>query len=322
MRLSSLFLFLCLLAACTPKSSKVKNLVVVQVLEQKLYAVDFSQRLTNKLKNLDAAAARNTETIKKIKNELIHNFILNAVVKDFAKKNNIKVSSSEVDAEVDLVRKSYPNDLSFKESLAHADLLLAEWRQNIEQTLLQKKVMFLIFEKAESKPTYSIEELKKYYQSHINNYNKGAEVRVSQIVVKTQDEAQKLLKSIRSGSNTFEDVAKKFSLSPDSKKGGDIGFIIKGVVPVFDVAFNMSIGPLSPVIKSEYGFHILKVTAKKPATKISFEQAKPSIIKALNESAQAETFNRWFSEYIKGIKIEKDSALIDNIHIQTQGSFE
>ncbi|MBK9293709.1 MAG: peptidyl-prolyl cis-trans isomerase [Oligoflexia bacterium] len=322
MRLSSLLIACLLFSACTSKNKQTKELAVVDVLGEKLMAIEFSQKLVARLKKFDSASTKDKPFVDKVKKEIISSFILDAVVKDYSKKNSLKISDPEINAEVDLARKSYPNDLAFKESLAHAGLLVEEWRGAISKTLLRKKVVDHVYENTPNKKPISTEELKAYYQAHLQEYNRPPQVRVSQIVIKTLDEAQKLHKSIKAGKLSFEAAAKKFSLSPDSQKGGDIGFITKGVVPVFDAAFNMNVGVLSSVIKSDYGFHIIKVTARRPSSKISFEQARSGILKVLTEEQKAQVFDLWYSNHLKEVKITQDRPLIENIKISTQGSFE
>ena len=90
------------------------------------------------------------------------------------------------------------------------------------------------------------------------------EVRASHILVKTEAEARKLISDIKSGAK-FEDLAKKHSTCPSGKEGGDLGFFGKNMmVKQFeDAAFKMEIGQLSEPIKTQFGYHVIKVTGKR-----------------------------------------------------------
>src|SRR5690606_29209000 len=86
------------------------------------------------------------------------------------------------------------------------------------------------------------------------------QVRALQIVVKSEEEATEIARELRRGL-AFEDAAIKYSLSPEGKNGGDLGYFARGEMPaVFDeVCFAMRAGQVSKVVASDYGFHIFKV---------------------------------------------------------------
>jgi len=90
------------------------------------------------------------------------------------------------------------------------------------------------------------------------------QARASHILVKTEDEANRLMKRINEGED-FADVAKRFSKCPSGKNGGDLGWFGKGqMVPEFEkVAFENDAGKMVGPIKTQFGFHVIKITGKK-----------------------------------------------------------
>ncbi len=90
------------------------------------------------------------------------------------------------------------------------------------------------------------------------------EIRASHILVKTEQEANNLLSQIRQGTS-FEALAQQHSQCPSGKSGGDLGFFGKGqMVPAFEtVAFGMEPGQVSAPVKTQFGYHIIKVTGKR-----------------------------------------------------------
>lgn len=88
------------------------------------------------------------------------------------------------------------------------------------------------------------------------------EVRASHILVKSEDEAKKLLEEIKGG-KSFADVAKEVSLCPSGRDGGDLGFFKKGVMvkPFEDAAFAMKeIGEISEPVQTQFGWHLIQLT--------------------------------------------------------------
>lgn len=95
-------------------------------------------------------------------------------------------------------------------------------------------------------------------------YCMAPQARASHILVKTEDEATRLLKRIQDGED-FAEVAKRFSKCPSGKNGGDLGWFGKGqMVPEFETAaFGNDAGTLVGPVKTQFGFHVIKVTGRK-----------------------------------------------------------
>ena len=89
------------------------------------------------------------------------------------------------------------------------------------------------------------------------------EVRASHILVKTEEEANKLYDEIKGGKD-FADVAAMVSLCPSGAAGGDLGFFGRGMMvkPFEDAAFSLEVGELSKPVKTQFGWHLILVTDK------------------------------------------------------------
>ncbi|MFZ0635353.1 MAG: peptidylprolyl isomerase [Candidatus Acidiferrales bacterium] len=137
--------------------------------------------------------------------------------------------------------------------------------------------------------TATDQELHAYYDSHIDEFKVENRVHVEHILFKTlgktdaevaeiQQKAEQVLKQAKSGAN-FEDLAKKYSDDTTKTKGGDLGWIVEGqTVPEFQsAAFSLPKGSISDLVKTQYGFHIIKVLEKETAHTKSFEEVKAEI---------------------------------------------
>jgi peptidyl-prolyl cis-trans isomerase C len=91
-----------------------------------------------------------------------------------------------------------------------------------------------------------------------------SEVRASHILVNSEQKANDILNQVKGGKK-FEKLAKKHSSCPSGKKGGDLGYFTRGrMVKEFeDAAFSMEIGQVSAPIKTQFGYHLIKVTDKR-----------------------------------------------------------
>jgi parvulin-like peptidyl-prolyl isomerase len=114
-------------------------------------------------------------------------------------------------------------------------------------------------------------------------------VRAQQIVVQTEEEATEIHTLLRRG-HDFGKLAAKRSISPEGKRGGDLGWFEQGIMPkVFDDScFSLKLGQTSPITPSEYGFHIFRVTGLEPERSLDFEALKDRIrSKVLHKKLQA-----------------------------------
>lgn len=129
-----------------------------------------------------------------------------------------------------------------------------------------------------SNATATDEEMNEFYESHKDNFNKPETVRASHILIDNEEKAIEIIREINKGMS-FEEAAKNFSSCPSKEAGGDLGEFGKGqMVKEFeDAAFNMEVGELSSPVKSQFGYHIIKLTDKNPESNSTFDEAKEEI---------------------------------------------
>jgi len=176
---------------------------------------------------------------------------------------------------------------------------LAELKKRIiVDTYLKKKV------EADSK--ISDEELKKFYEQHLDKFKAGEQIRASHILVKTEPEAQAILEQLKKGAN-FEELAKTKSVDSSAAKGGDLGWFGKGnMVPAFEKAvFSLNKeGQISGIVKTDFGYHIIKFVGKRPAGTRTFDEVKDQIKTAIMPQKQQQVFMKLKEDLKKGAKIE------------------
>lgn len=154
--------------------------------------------------------------------------------------------------------------------------------------------------------TVTEKELKDYYQKHISLFQTKEEITASHILVKTEKEAKEILKELKKGKDFFK-LAKKRSTDPSSaREGGRLGTFGRGVmVPEFEkAAFSLKVGEISPVVKSEFGYHIIKVTDYTKPQKLDFVQVKDRIRQGLTHEKTQKAISKLVDKLIKDAKIE------------------
>src|SRR5260221_5990956 len=142
---------------------------------------------------------------------------------------------------------------------------------------------------SEGKAATTDEAMKKVYEEASKQITGEQEVHARHILVETEDEAKAVKAELDKGGD-FAELAKKKSKDPGSADGGDLGFFTKEqMVPEFSaVAFALEPGKISDPVKSQFGWHIIKVEEKRNRKAPDFEQVKAQIETYVTRKAQAE----------------------------------
>src|SRR5262245_54123968 len=165
----------------------------------------------------------------------------------------------------------------------------------------RRKVKYLLIDVdvLRTKITVPPADIERYYNDNIEQYTTPEQVRASHVLFRTEGKddaaikakAEEVLKQARSGAD-FAALAKQYSDDEaNAKNGGDLDYFGRGrMVPQFDqVAFAMEPGQISDLVKTEYGYHIIKLTDKKAGTSRSLDDVRQQITEQLlSERAQAQ----------------------------------
>jgi peptidyl-prolyl cis-trans isomerase D len=153
----------------------------------------------------------------------------------------------------------------------------------------QRKIKYLVLdrEQARQKIVVPPADVQRYYNDNIQQYQTPEQVRASHILLETagkndadvKKRAEEILKQVKSGAD-FAELAKKVSEDKGSApNGGDLDYFSRGrMVPEFEqAAFSMQPGQISDLVKSQFGYHIIKVVDKKPGSTRTLEEVRPQI---------------------------------------------
>lgn len=156
-------------------------------------------------------------------------------------------------------------------------------------------------EKALSSVTVSDKEAKEYYDNNLDKFTSDETVNASHILVDTEEKANELLAKIKANEISFEDCAKENSSCPSKAQGGSLGDFSRGqMVPEFDSAvFSMEVGEISAPVKTQFGYHLIKLNSKNAAEPVSFDE----ISEQLKESLLSEKKQKAYESKINQLKI-------------------
>ncbi|NLK96447.1 MAG: peptidylprolyl isomerase [Clostridiales bacterium] len=135
-------------------------------------------------------------------------------------------------------------------------------------------------------------EAEKFYNENQQYFKEEPSVSAKHILVKTEEEANAIKDDIEAGKITFEEAAKNNSTCPSKEQGGDLGPFKRGMmVPEFEeVAFDSEVGKVTNPVKTQFGYHLIKVYDKSDESIRSFEESKEMILNKLTQDAQQKKY--------------------------------
>lgn len=184
--------------------------------------------------------------------------------------------------------------------------------EQIKKITEQILVQVLIEREISDKIKVNDEEVLEYYEQNKDSFTEKEQVHLYNILLETEEEAQDVLEQLKAGGD-FSEIAIEKSAGPSATQGGDLGYLTRGtIIPeIEEVVFALELEELSEVIKTDFGFHILKITEKKPETVKALEEVKEDIIQTLLPDKQKEAFENLIEELKGKAAIEINEKLLE-----------
>lgn len=160
--------------------------------------------------------------------------------------------------------------------------------------------------KALADVTVTDEDAKKYYDENKDAFSVPPTVSARHILVKTEEEANKVKEEINGGLS-FADAAMKYSSCPSKEQGGNLGEFSKGMmVPEFEKAsFEAEIGVLTEPVKTQFGYHLIIVDSKNEGAVKSFEEVKDSVVNELLKRNQHKKYDDLMNQLQEKYGVER-----------------
>jgi peptidyl-prolyl cis-trans isomerase C len=221
------------------------------------------------------------------------------------------------------VRKKYPGAegrKKFLDELIDREVLLQEARKrgiDRDRALMERLERFkersildvLVREEVDARVAVSPEDMKAYYDAHLDNFASAEQFRASHILVKTNAEAEELKKRLAQGED-FATVARKTSVDTLTKsKGGDLGILKKGqAAPEFErVLVALKPGEVSEPVATQFGYHLIKLVDRTTGPALSYEAAKDQV----KEQVMIEKKQQRFKELVASLRAQAKVRVSD-----------
>lgn len=301
---SCLLLLLGFVVACKEKAAPPVD-ILIKIDNRTVTLQDFRR-------DFERILPQEQESSAAERDELQRSFLAQTIDRQLAlaaaEKLGVQVSPAEVDAALAELQRDYPAG-EFEANLQEGKMTLDDWKRELRERLVVEK---LIKEVVADQGKVKDSEIAAYYRANREDFDRPAQVRARQIVVASEADGETVLTLLKA-KIPFADVAKEYSLSPDAEEGGDLGFFARGEMPAeFDaVVFNLPIGRLSPLVKSEYGYHLFLVEELRDAGKLTPAEAHEEIRARLQTDLEERLYRQWLDKLRAKAKIDINWALLD-----------
>ncbi|MDF1564527.1 MAG: peptidyl-prolyl cis-trans isomerase [Deltaproteobacteria bacterium] len=308
-------LSLALLAGGCPEGSEGKapaDPVVASVSGQEVPASELARLMDRFRQEHGDLAFRSDSDRVQVRDQLLKDRIQELLLLQAAEARKIEISEEKIDRAMMRLRAGYP-ERSFEEHLAEEGLPESQVRRDLRDRLMIRE---LLRTEVNARVAVSEQEIETYFQENEKKLERPEEVRASQIVVRTEEEAQRIRRDLQRGED-FAELARQHSVAPEAASGGDLGFFARGIMPnpIDSSCFSLGTGKVSEVVESPYGYHLFMVHERRGAEARKLDDAlREKIELELRQEKEAAAQQRFIEELQKAAKITIDDTRLAEVH--------
>jgi parvulin-like peptidyl-prolyl isomerase len=302
-----LFVFFLFLSGMFSSSEAVVDRVVA-VVNQEMITLSEVEKLVNPFQEQIVAEDRleKRERVQALCRQVLEKLIEEKLIDQEVKKSGIKIPSKEIEATLEEVkRRNAATQEELEKVLAADGLTLETYKKQIEKVLQRKKLINWSV-KVETK--VGEKELRDFYQKNLYRYRPNESYQPSHILFvvpkgATPEEVREIRKKCQAvlekiiGGGDFGEMALLYSEDASNKNRGDLGYFKKGeLVPAFErEALRLKVGEVSGIVRTDFGFHIIKLLDRKGAEPLPFEEVKEKVQADYYDSEMEKAFRQYLS---------------------------
>jgi peptidyl-prolyl cis-trans isomerase C len=274
------------------------------------------EELERAVRNVEARARRPVpiEERDRVYRGILDELIAVKLVMQEAKARNMTVTDQEIDIRLGQIRERFPTEEAFQEQLKARQMTLADLKTETRSEILVNKTV-----QAEVAPKVTVQkqELDDFYKANPDQFKEPDRIRASHILFAVDSsaapeakkaartEAEGVLKRAHAGED-FAALARQYSKDSSAQNGGDLNYFPQGkMVPAFDkAAFALKPGEISDIVETPFGYHIIKVTDRRPARTVPLSEVSDKLGAFLRQRKQQELAQGFLQSLRTKYKVE------------------
>lgn len=268
--------------------------------------------------------------VERLKDNIVRRLVDQEILAQKAKSLGIQVDPEQLEAKWAEHKKRYGSEEAFAAFLERAGTTAQDVRNNFESNHLREAVFARVAEDV----VVSGEEVRAFFEENRARYDEPEMIRASHILIRVPPDATEAVvaekrqkagdirkQAVKKGAD-FAALAKEHGEDPTNTRGGDLGYFPKGrmVKPFEEAAWRLKIGQVSKLVRTQFGFHIIKKTDRKPASKKKLADVADQIERALlarkRNQAIREALEKWKQDAKVEIFVKGDAQVINAAYDQ------
>jgi peptidyl-prolyl cis-trans isomerase C len=286
--------------------------VLARVNGQDVTRADFDRLI----KNMEMSAGKPVpaERRDEILRTALDQLVTYTVLSQESRARNISVTDADIDGNLKQMQSQFPSLEEFKKALGARGMSLEQLKADARIDMGIQKMME---GEVANQPAPADAQVREFYDKNPDKFKQDESVRASHILFRVEEgatdaerkkiraQADSVLKQAKGGTD-FGELARKHSADGSAAQGGDLNFFVKGqMVPAFEqAAFALQPGHISDVVTTQFGFHIIKVTERRPASTVAFDDVKERIREFLTQEQKQQRAQSFIDGLKKKAKIE------------------
>jgi peptidyl-prolyl cis-trans isomerase SurA len=294
-------------------SAEIVDRIVAVVNDDVITLTELNSSLkpyAEKIRSLGYPKEKEQQLLFKVRKEILDHLINEKIEDQEIKRSKVEISEEQIDRTIERIKETnFLTDEQLRAGLAKDGMTMEEYREKIKSQILRERLVNL---KVKSKIVITKEDIKAYYEKHIDEYVGKPKYHLRNIILKVPlftDDTKKLeiktkmdeiLEKLKSG-KSFEALAAKYSESPAASDGGDLGeFEFDSLSPQLQKAIEkIKPGEFTPVLDTDLGYQILFLENIVGAKGKTLEEVTPEIESKLYNETINEKYGTWIGELRK-----------------------
>jgi peptidyl-prolyl cis-trans isomerase C len=260
------------------------------------------------------SAVQEDPRAKEVLRQILDNLIDRELLLQQAKSLKMAVPPQQVDAQMQQLVQRFPSQEAFEQALTAQNFTVDALKKDVEGQLLRQQ---LVKKEILDKVNVKDRDIQNFYDKNKNKYVEAEQIRARHILIKVPQEvspaddaklkskADEALNRAKKGED-FAALAKELSDDGSKESGGDLGFFPRGrMVPGFEeAAFALQPGQMSEVVRTQFGYHIIKVEERKAGRALAFDEAKEQVKEDLTREQTYERYQQYMASLRNKAKVE------------------